>query len=150
MLKTLFVCGVLGVLLIPVKSSPIEVCLEDDKLRVDCRVEPQPNKYNTYEFSWSSGSQETVIYTNVSGSKADQRFKGKSSVVELEPHGYRMTLTGFTDYNTTTYMCKISGKPASVVVEKDKLEKCSAPCMFLKSSWSWIVCLLLVFYHTNS
>lgn len=150
MLKTLFVYGVLGVLLIPVKSDLIEVCLDDDKLRVDCRVAPKPNTINSYEFSWSSGNRETIIYTNVSGSKADQRFKGKSSVTELEPHGYRMTLTGFTDYNTTTYMCKISGNPARIEVNKENLAKCSAPCMFLKSSWSWIVCLLLFVYHTNS
>ncbi|KAM7374341.1 hypothetical protein PAMP_007007 [Pampus punctatissimus] len=121
MLKSLFVYGVLGVLLIPAKCDLISVCVKDDNdLRVDCMVEPKPNKINSYEFSWSSGSKETLINTNVSGSSADAQFKDKSYVEELELQGYRLTLTGFRDKlpHNTTYMCKISGVPASVNVEK--------------------------------
>ncbi|KAE8287523.1 hypothetical protein D5F01_LYC13568 [Larimichthys crocea] len=52
MLKSLFVYGVLGVLLIPASCDPISVCYEDDNdLRVDCWVEPKANKISSYEFS---------------------------------------------------------------------------------------------------
>lgn len=154
MLKSLFVYGVLGVLLIPAKCEQlISVCVEDDQdLRVDCQIKNELNKINSYEFSWSSGTTESLINTNVSGSSPEEKFKGKSDVVELEPQGYRMTLRGFRDTlpHNTTYMCKISGKPASVTVEKDKLQPCSAVSLFLKSSCSWVVCLMLIFYHTHS
>lgn len=153
MLKSLFVYGVLGVLLISVKSELITVCIEDDNdLRVDCLVKPKLNKINSYEFSWSSGNKESLINTNVSGSSAEAQFKEKSQVEELEPHGYRMTLSGFTDGlpHNTTYLCKISGESATVNKEKEKLEPCSAVSLFLKSSCSWMVCLLLFFYHTYS
>lgn len=153
MLKSLFVFGVLGVLLIPAKGGLISVCVEDDnELRVDCLIEPKANKINSYEFSWSTGTKESLINTNVSGSSAENKFKDKSSVVELEPHGYRMTLTDFTDTlpHNTTYMCKISGEVASINVEREQLVPCSAVSMFLKSSCSWIVCLLLIFYQTHS
>lgn len=153
MLKLLFVYGVLGVLLISVKSEKISVCVEDDNdLRVDCQVEPKTNKFNTYEFSWSSGNKESLIITNVSGSAAEAKFKDKSYVEELEPHGYRMTLIGFTDGlpHNTTYMCKISGEPARVTLGREQLLPCSAVSVFLKSSCSWMVCLLLFFCHTHS
>ncbi|XP_071754371.2 uncharacterized protein LOC139910828 [Centroberyx gerrardi] len=153
MAKSLFVYGVLGVLLVPVLCDLITVCVEDDEdLRVDCRIDPKPSQYNSYEFSWSSGSKETLINTNVSGSAADVQFKDQSYVEELEPHGYRMTLTGFTHtlpYNTT-YICKISKVVASVYIEKEHLLPCSAVSVFLKTSCSWIICLLLFFCHTHS
>ncbi|KAM9728083.1 uncharacterized protein ACNS7B_016132 [Menidia menidia] len=151
MLKSLFVSGVLGVLLVSVGCELISVCVEDDNdLRVDCRTEPKPNKINSYEFSWSFGTKETLINTNVSGSAAETQFKDKSEVVELEPHGYRMTLSGFTDTlpHNTTYICKISGQIESVTVEKEHLAPCSAVSMFLKSSWTSIVCLSFILYHT--
>lgn len=153
MLKALFLYGVLGVLLIPAKCGLISVCVEDDRdLRVDCQIEPKPNTINSYEFSWSTGTKESLIHTNVSGSSPDSQFSGKSQVEELEPHGYRMTLTGFTDTlpHNTTYMCKISGVPAIVTVEKQQLVPCSAVSVFLKSSCSWIVCLLFFFCQTRS
>lgn len=101
----------------------ITVCVEDDDdLRVDCLIEPKANKINSYEFSWSSGSKESLINTNVSGSAAEAQFKDKSSVEELEPHGYRMTLRSVTDKlpHNTTYICKISGVVASVNKEKGR------------------------------
>ncbi|XP_030292940.1 uncharacterized protein LOC115593539 [Sparus aurata] len=153
MLKSLFVYGVLGVLLIPAECNQITVCIEEDNdLRVDCLIESQPNKINSYEFSWSSGTKESLINTNVSGSAAEAKFRDKSEVQELEPHGYRMTLSDFTDKlpHNTTYMCKITGVGASVNVEKDQLATCSAVSVFLKTSCSWIACLLLfVFYQTH-
>lgn len=115
------------VLLIPAKCGLISVCVEDDRdLRVDCQIEPKPNTINSYEFSWSTGTKESLIHTNVSGSSPDSQFSGKSQVEELEPHGYRMTLTGFTDTlpHNTTYMCKISGVPAIVTVEKRRWIHC--------------------------
>ncbi|KAK5858484.1 hypothetical protein PBY51_002619 [Eleginops maclovinus] len=151
MLKSLFVFGVLGVLLIPAQCDRISVCVEDDNdLRVDCLIPPKPNKIATYEFSWSIGSKESLINTNVSGLSVDGQFKDKSYVEELDPQGYRMTLTGFTDNlpHNTTYMCKMSSEVASINVEREQLVPCSA--MFLKSSCSWIVCLLLFFYQTHS
>ncbi|XP_035482955.1 thy-1 membrane glycoprotein [Scophthalmus maximus] len=153
MLKALFVYGVLGVLLFPAKCDQISVCVEDDgDLRVDCRIKPKPNKIDSYEFSWSSGTKETLINTNVSGSAAESQFRDKSDVVELEPHGFRMTLRGFTNTlpHNTTYMCKISGVNANIIVEADHLVPCSAVSVFLKISCSWIVCLLLFCYHTQS
>lgn len=109
------------VMLIPVQSQLISVCLEEDEdLRVDCRIEPKLNKISSYEFSWSSGTKEALINTNVSGSAAEAQFRDKSEVVELDPHGYRMTLKGFTNTlpHNTTYMCKISGQVESIKVEK--------------------------------
>ncbi|KAI3373640.1 hypothetical protein L3Q82_022245 [Scortum barcoo] len=152
MLKSLFVFGVLGVLLIPAKCEQISVCVNNDNVRVDCLIEPKPNKINSYEFSWSTGNKETVINTNVSGSAPDAQFKDISQVEELDPQGYRMTLHGFKDKVplSTTYMCKISGVGANISLEKDQLLQCSAVSVFLKSSFSWIVCLLLFFYHTHS
>uniref|UniRef100_UPI0037E7627E uncharacterized protein n=1 Tax=Semicossyphus pulcher TaxID=241346 RepID=UPI0037E7627E len=150
MLKTLFMFGVLGVLLIPAQcDDPILVCVEDDNdLRVECRVSPKPNKINSYEFSWSSGTKESLINTNVSGSAAEGQFK-ESYVEELEPHGYKMTLPGFRDKlpHNTTYMCKVSGVSASISVEREQLAPCSAVSVFLKSSCSWILCLLLFFFY---
>lgn len=177
------------VVLIPAKCNLITVCIEDNNdLRVDCLVDPKPNQINSYEFSWSSGPKESILNTNVSGSSVEGQFKGKSTVVELDRNGYRMTLSGFTDKlpHNTTYLCKLSGVVASVTVEKgrqmtvwmvlgsehesewernsrglcqlfvfhffssaDKLPTCSAVSVFLKSSVSWIVCLLL-FYQIHS
>ncbi|XP_054482462.1 uncharacterized protein LOC129113989 [Anoplopoma fimbria] len=154
MVKSLFVFGVLGVLLIPAKCYQISVCLEDDEeLRVDClTVKPKSNMIDSYEFSWSFGTKESLIKTNVSGSSTDGQFSGKSSVEELKPHGYRMTLSGYKDQlqPNTTFMCKISGEGASINVVKDQLLPCSAVSVFLKSSCSWIICLLLFFYQTHS
>lgn len=109
------------VLLIPAKCDRISVCAEDNKvLRVDCLLEPEPNKLNTFQFSWSSGTKESVFSTNVSGSSPDNEFKGKSTVKELQPHGYRMTLPNFTDKlpRNSTFLCRLSGKTARVAVEK--------------------------------
>ncbi|KAL6098615.1 thy1 [Pungitius sinensis] len=153
MINYLFAFGVLAGLLIPAECDLISVCVEDDnELRVDCLIEPRPNQINSYEFSWSSGTKESLINTNVSGSAAEGQFKDKSYVEELEPHGYRMTLNGFTETlpHNTTYMCKISGDAARVNVIKDQLVPCSAVSVFLKSSCSWIVCLLLFIYQTHS
>ncbi|CAJ1063963.1 hypothetical protein PFLUV_G00192040 [Xyrichtys novacula] len=151
MIKTLFVFGVLGVLLIPAQCELISVCLEDDSdLRVDCRVVPKPNRINSYEFSWTSGSKQFIINTNVSGSAAESQFKD-SYVEELEPHGYRMTLPGFLDKlpHNTTYMCKLSGDGAHISVEKEQLAPCSAVSLFLKSSCFWIISLLLSFFQAH-
>ncbi|XP_017164096.1 thy-1 membrane glycoprotein [Poecilia reticulata] len=152
MLTSLFLSGILGGLLIQVQPQLISVCLEEDEdLRVDCRIEPKPNKINSYEFSWSSGTKEALINTNVSGSAAEAQFRDRSEVVELDPHGYRMTLKGFTNTlpHNTTYMCKISGQVESINVEKEQLQPCSAVSLFLKSSWSWIVPLLIFLFHTH-
>uniref|UniRef100_A0A3Q3BKQ4 Ig-like domain-containing protein n=1 Tax=Kryptolebias marmoratus TaxID=37003 RepID=A0A3Q3BKQ4_KRYMA len=150
MLNSLFVCGVLGVLLVPARSQSVTVCVEDDRdLRVDCLIKPKPNKISSYEFSWSSGTKETLINTNVSGSVAEAQFKDKSAVVELEPHGYRMTLRDFADkvQRNTIFMCKISGQVKSLTVEnRDQLQTCSAVSMFLKTSWFWMACLLSLYY----
>lgn len=111
----------LALLLLPVQPDQISVCVEDDEdLRVDCMIKPAPNKINSYEFSWSSGTKEVLINTNVSGSKAEAQFNDKSQVVELEPHGYRMTLSDFKDKlpPNTTYMCKIYGEMKQITVEK--------------------------------
>lgn len=109
------------VLLIPAKCDPISVCLEVDKdLRVDCKIKAEPSKINTYEFSWSSGTKESVINTNVSGASAEERFKDKSNVEELKSGGYRMILSNFTDKipHNTTFFCKLSGKIARVTVKR--------------------------------
>lgn len=111
------------VLLIPAWCEPISVCVEDDNdLRVDCRTDPKLNQISSYEFSWSSGAKESLIITNVSGSSAEDKFKDKSQVQPLEPHGYRMTLTGFTDSlpHNTTYLCKISGVVARITIMKGR------------------------------
>ncbi|KAF6725747.1 hypothetical protein FQA47_013608 [Oryzias melastigma] len=153
MIKSLFVYGVLGVLLLPVRPEQISVCVEDDDdLRVDCMIEPKANKINTYEFSWSSGTKEVLINTNVSGSKAEAQFKDKSQVVELEPHGYRMTLSDFKDKlpHNTTYMCKIYGDVKQITVERDSLVPCSAVSVFLQRSWFLIGCLVFFLHHHNS
>lgn len=85
-------------------------------------IDPKPNMINSYEFSWSSGAKESLINTNVSGSSAERQFADKSSVEELEPRGYRMTLTGFLDKlpHNTTFLCKISRVSARVTVEKGR------------------------------
>lgn len=108
------------VLLIPAKCNNITVCIEEDKnLRVDCMINSTSNKINDYEFSWSSERKEVIINTNVSGSVADSQFK-LSSVIELSPIGYRLTLTDAKDKlpHTTTYICKISGHSAQTTVQK--------------------------------
>ncbi|XP_061596856.1 thy-1 membrane glycoprotein-like [Cololabis saira] len=153
MLRSLFMCGVLGVLLIPVQSQQISVCLEDDEdLRVDCKIKPDASKINTYEFSWSSGSKEVLINTNVTRLAPDTQLREHSEVVELEPHGYRMTLSGYKSKlpSNTTYMCKVSGQIESITVERDNLVTCSAVSWALKSSWSGVVFLLFFLYHTQS
>uniref|UniRef100_A0A672GFR2 Ig-like domain-containing protein n=1 Tax=Salarias fasciatus TaxID=181472 RepID=A0A672GFR2_SALFA len=153
MLRSALLLVVFGVLLVSAQSDKITVCLEDDNdLRVDCLIKPKPNQIDSYEFSWASGNKEVLINTNVSGSSADNQFKEKSYVEELKPHGYRMTLKGFTDTlpHNTTYLCKISGSGASENVEKNKLVPCSAVSVLLRTSWSWILCVILFFYHTRN
>ncbi|XP_068601072.1 uncharacterized protein [Brachionichthys hirsutus] len=152
MLKCLLVYGVLGVMLIPTKGVQISVCVEDDNdLRVDCWTESQDNTVDSYEFSWSYGTKEFLINTNVSGSPAQGQFKGKSYVKELKPHGYRLTVINSGDNrpHNTTYMCKLTGVPARIDVEKDNLARCSAVSVFLERSSNWIVCGLLIFYKTH-
>uniref|UniRef100_A0A3P9I0X3 Ig-like domain-containing protein n=1 Tax=Oryzias latipes TaxID=8090 RepID=A0A3P9I0X3_ORYLA len=154
MIKSLFVYGMVGaLLLLPVQPDQISVCVEDDEdLRVDCMIKPAPNKINSYEFSWSSGTKEVLINTNVSGSKAEAQFNDKSQVVELEPHGYRMTLSDFKDKlpPNTTYMCKIYGEMKQITVEKDSLVPCSAVSVFLQRSWFLIACLVFFLHHNDS
>ncbi|CAG00505.1 unnamed protein product [Tetraodon nigroviridis] len=153
MLKSLLVFGVLGVLLIPAKCEKISVCTSDNKdLRVDCLVEPKPNKVNDYQFSWSSGDKEIVLSTNVSGSSPDKNLKTQSTIKELKPHGYRMILPNFTNElpQNVTFLCALSGNTVRIAVEKDKLPTCSAVSVFLRSPTSWIICLLLSFYQTQS
>lgn len=107
------------VLLIPAKCDTISVCLEPDKdLRVDCTT--NASKINTYEFSWKSENKELVINTNVSGASVEERFKDKSNVEELKSGHYRMILSNFIDklQHNSTFICKLSGKTASVTVEK--------------------------------
>uniref|UniRef100_A0A3Q2YQK0 Ig-like domain-containing protein n=1 Tax=Hippocampus comes TaxID=109280 RepID=A0A3Q2YQK0_HIPCM len=109
------------VLLTPARCDLITVCREDDgDLRVDCLVKGKPNKINSYEFSWSSGSKQSLINSNVSGLAAEAEFRQVSRVTEVEPHGYRLTLSGYRDKlpHNTTYMCKITGEGASVNVER--------------------------------
>lgn len=108
-------------LLIPGRSELISVCYEEDEdLRVDCRIEPKSNKINSFQFSWSSGTKQSVINTNVSGAAAEAQFRDKSEVVELDPHGYRMTLKDFKNTlpHNTTYICDVSGQIESIIVEK--------------------------------
>lgn len=153
MLQSVLIIGVFGVLLVPVQSDDITVCVEEDNdLRVDCLIEPKKNIIASYEFSWSSGTKETLINTNVSGSSADKQFKDKSYVEELDDHGYRLTLTGFTDTlpHNTTYLCKMAGTVARITVEKSQLVPCSAVSVLLRGSWSWIACVLLFFHYKHS
>ncbi|XP_072302245.1 uncharacterized protein [Eucyclogobius newberryi] len=150
MIKSLLFCGTLGLFLIPAKSDLISVCIEDDQdLRVDCLVEPKPSRINSYEFSWSYGSKEAVINTNVSGAASESQFRDKSYVEELESRGYRMTLTGYTDTlpHNTTYMCKISGNSATITIERDLLLPCSA--VILKTSCIWVMGLLIFFQQMH-
>ncbi|XP_061660224.1 thy-1 membrane glycoprotein-like [Syngnathoides biaculeatus] len=147
MLQCLFVFIVLGVSLMPAQCNLITVCKEDDgDLRVDCLVKAKPDKTSSYEFSWSSGSKQSLINVNVSGLAAEAEFRKVSHVTEVEPHGYRLTLSGYLDKlpHNTTYMCKITGEGASVNVERDQLVQCGAVSMFLQSSWTVAV---LLFYH---
>lgn len=125
------------------------MCVEDDyDLRVDCLTTPTPNQINSYEFSWSSGTTESLINTNVSGSAAEGQFKDKSYVEELEPHGYRMTLNGFTDKlpHNTTYMCKISGKAAAVNVMKGGW---SVSVPQRQWAWEWVSGRLVTEHFDN-
>ncbi|KAM8835123.1 uncharacterized protein ACB058_016558 [Synchiropus picturatus] len=141
MLKSILVCGLLGALLIPAECDLITVCVEDDgDLRVDCLVGSKSSQITSYEFSWSLGSKEHLINTNVSGSSAEATFADKSYVTELEPHGFRLTLQGFTDSlpHNTTYMCKNTGKLATVNVERDQLLQCSAVSWFTQSAFFWV------------
>lgn len=110
------------VLLIPAKCNKIIVCIEEDEdLRVDCMINSKSSQINDYEFSWSSGTKEVIIKTNVSGSVADSQFKDKKSyVTELSPNGYRLTvedIKGKLPHNTT-YICKVSGQSAQVILPK--------------------------------
>lgn len=149
MIKSLFVCGVLGgkqkkknlfffalqllifthalvwfdpVLLAPAKCENITVCIEDDgDLRVDCQINSQRSGIDSYQFSWSPGKKQLVINTNVSGSSADNQFKGKSEVTYENP-GYRMTLKGFTENlsQNTTFFCQVSEVSARISLGKGR------------------------------
>ncbi|XP_057677622.1 thy-1 membrane glycoprotein-like [Corythoichthys intestinalis] len=146
MLQHLFLFSVLGVLLRPVWCDSITVCEEDDgDLRVDCLVKAEPNKISSYEFSWSSGSKQALINANVSGLAAEAEFRKVSHVTEVEPHGYRLTLSGYRDKlpHNTTYMCKITGEGASINVERDHLVPCGAVSVLLKRSWIFAMLVFL-------
>uniref|UniRef100_A0A8C5HNV5 Ig-like domain-containing protein n=1 Tax=Gouania willdenowi TaxID=441366 RepID=A0A8C5HNV5_GOUWI len=128
MLTLLLTIEVLGVFLVPVGAQLIAVCIKpDNNLRVDCLIEPKPNVISSYEFSWSTGTKETLINTNVSGSAADTELKDRSYVEQRDPHGYSLTMIGFTDGlpHNTTYLCKMSGVVAQINVEKSQLVTCS-------------------------
>lgn len=124
-LNSIFTCALIvfaPVLLTPAKCSEIIVCIEeDDDLRVDCLIDSKIGQINDYEFSWSSGTKEVILNTNVSGSHADSQFKDKKSyVTELSPKGYRLTVEDTKDklpYNTT-YICKVSGVSAQAILQK--------------------------------
>lgn len=91
------------------------MCIEEDNdLRVDCLIASKSGQINDYQFSWASGTKEVILNTNVSGSRADIQFQDKSSVTELTPNGYRLTLKDAKDKLThnTTYFCKVSGARA--------------------------------------
>lgn len=109
-------------LLTPAKcSKKIIVCIEEDNLQVDCLIESKSGQINDYEFSWSSGTKEVILNTNVSGSHADSQFKDKKSyVTELIPKGYRLTLEDTKDKlpHNTTYICKVSGVHDQVTLQK--------------------------------
>ncbi|KAI1903773.1 hypothetical protein AGOR_G00030670 [Albula goreensis] len=94
MITSLFISSVvLAAFLAPGLCQKIKVCREEDgEVRVDCLIQPKPNTINTFEFSMFKGGKETVIITNVTGITADQSYKGKTRVEQLEPHGYRLTL----------------------------------------------------------
>lgn len=148
MIKSLFVCGILGgkqnkrknigsffalifshalvwfdpVLLAPAKCDNIIVCTEEDgDLRVDCQINSQRSGTDSYEFSWSIGKKQLVINTNVSGSTADSQYIGKSEVTYENP-GYRMTLKGFSDNISpnTTFFCKVSENSARISLGKGR------------------------------
>lgn len=127
-------------LLIPAECQKITVCIEDDDdLRVDCEIEPKLNQINDYVFSWSVEKKQVVINTNVSGSSAEPKFKDKSQVEELVPHGYRMTLKDFKDKlpANTTYMCKVSDDSLSITMEKGRWIDCG----WIRSEWDYVNCL---------
>uniref|UniRef100_A0AAZ3SF45 Immunoglobulin subtype domain-containing protein n=1 Tax=Oncorhynchus tshawytscha TaxID=74940 RepID=A0AAZ3SF45_ONCTS len=125
----------------------VSVCEEEDgDLRVDCHVEPRANQINSYEFSVSTGTVETVVNTNVSGSSPDVRYRDHSYVEQLEPYGYRLTLNADTHTHTltnthTTFICKISKNIASIIIEK--MTCCRVQ---LTGCWSragcWVYCCL--------
>ncbi|KAK6317635.1 hypothetical protein J4Q44_G00130350 [Coregonus suidteri] len=124
----------------------VSVCEEEDgDLRVDCHVEPRANQINSYEFSVSTGTVETVVNTNVSGSAPDVRYRDRSYVEPLEPYGYRLTLNADTHIlaNThKTFICKISKNIASVIIEKNDLLPCSADSVLVRGC-CWLLGLLL-------
>lgn len=93
---------------------------EDKDLQVDCVINSKSNQINDYEFSWSSGTKQVIIKTNVSGSVADSQFKGKKSYVTELPTGYSLTLEDAKDKlpHNATYFCRVSGEPATVTLLK--------------------------------
>ncbi|XP_045573472.1 thy-1 membrane glycoprotein isoform X2 [Salmo salar] len=148
-MRSLLVCGVvLGVLWNVVHCELVSVCEEEDgDLRVDCHVEPRANQINSYEFSVSTGTVETVVNTNVSGSAPDVHYRDRSYVEHLEPYGYRLTLNADTHTHTltnthTTFICKISKNIASVIIEKNDLLPCSADSVLVQSCY-WLLGVLL-------
>ncbi|XP_077447759.1 thy-1 membrane glycoprotein [Stigmatopora argus] len=149
MIQHLFMFSIMGMLLRPVWCDSITVCEEDDgDLRVDCLLKANPNKINSYEFSWSSGSKQALINSNVSGLSAEEEFRKVNHVTELEPDGYRLTLSGYQDKlpHNTTYMCKITGEGASINVERDHLVPCGAVSVLQKCSWIITILLFLPFH----
>uniref|UniRef100_A0A8C7KJP8 Uncharacterized protein n=1 Tax=Oncorhynchus kisutch TaxID=8019 RepID=A0A8C7KJP8_ONCKI len=107
------------------------------------------NQINSYEFSVSTGTVETVVNTNVSGSSPDVRYRDHSYVEQLEPYGYRLTLNADTHTHTltnththTTFICKISKNIASIIIEKNDLLPCSADRVLVQSC-CWLLGVLL-------
>ncbi|KAG9341478.1 hypothetical protein JZ751_019288 [Albula glossodonta] len=142
MITSLFISSVvLAAFLAPGLCQTIKVCREEDgEVRVDCLIQPKPNTINTFEFSMFKGGKETVIITNVTGITADQSYKGKTRVEQLEPHGYRLTLVDVPVNENTTFTCKSSGMTDSVPL-KGQMETCSAISLFLQSC-PWLLSLL--------
>ncbi|KAJ7997503.1 hypothetical protein DPEC_G00229700 [Dallia pectoralis] len=146
MVRSLLLCGVL----LGVVRSELSVCEEEDgDLRVDCRIEPRANQINSYEFSLTTGTMETVINTNVSGSSPDVLYRDRSYVELLKPHGYRLrlnaetqTLTEINTHPETTFICKISKKSASTILVKGELLPCSADQLLVQTC----CCLLSILF----
>uniref|UniRef100_A0AAY5KG14 Immunoglobulin subtype domain-containing protein n=1 Tax=Esox lucius TaxID=8010 RepID=A0AAY5KG14_ESOLU len=141
MVTSLLICGVLLGVGCVIVHSELSVCEEEDgDLRIDCHLEPRANQINSYEFSLSTGTVETVINTNVSGSSPDVHYRDRSYVEHLDPHGYRLrlsagthTVTHINNHPETTFICKISKKIASQIIQKGGLLPCSAERLLVRT-----------------
>uniref|UniRef100_A0AAY4BLV8 Thy-1 membrane glycoprotein n=1 Tax=Denticeps clupeoides TaxID=299321 RepID=A0AAY4BLV8_9TELE len=119
----------------PLLSDKITVCQEEDNdLRVDCQLEPNPHPLRIeYEFSMSTGSKETIINTNVSGITADVQFRqNKAYAEQLDQYLIRLTVKDFTLSENTTFMCKISADVESVFVEHGKSNSYKIPSLLCR------------------